>query len=266
LGEPPIADRIAKSKTWMAANLRQKDLLVVGFWSDWAYLNTVLGTVLDGLAPLSVTVIDLADAAALQAKAPDLWALATGPKVEFTHVQESGADALTELRKTFSQNYLRGVLAAGRPAFEASIGVVCDPAWLEPPDFDNETLYSLRRDAEGVPSGQPASRSKPSQCEILGVFHLLLRQAGAAPTALGYDLAGRSIRVVNGAGAVLNQLRTKFVEAPAVAPTDIVVAAGATNLPLPGSVVRPGSVGSFIRPTAMGDWYDLDGARAELGI
>jgi hypothetical protein len=266
LGEPPIADRIAKSKTWMAANLRQKDLLVVGFWSDWAYLNTLLGTVLDGLAPLSVTVIDLADAGALQAKAPDLWALATGPKVEFTHVQESGADALTELRKTFSQNYLRGVLAAGRPAFEASIGLVCDPAWLEPPDFDNETLYSLRRDAEGVPSGQPASRSKPSQCEIFGVFHLLLRQAGAAPTALGYDLAGRSIRVVNGAGAVLNQLRTKFVEAPAVAPTDIVVAAGATNLPLPGSVVRPGSVGSFIRPTAMGDWYDLDGARAELGI
>lgn len=62
----------------MAANLRQKDLLVVGFWSDWAYLNILLGTVLDGLAPLSVTVIDLADAAALQAKAPDLWALADG--------------------------------------------------------------------------------------------------------------------------------------------------------------------------------------------
>jgi hypothetical protein len=98
------------------------------------------------------------------------------------------------------------------------------------------------------------------------VFHLLLRQAGAAPNALGYDLAGRSIRVVNGAGAVLNQLRIKFVEAPAVDQTDIVVAAGATNLPLPGSVVRPGSAGSFVRPAAMGDWYDLDGARAELGI
>jgi hypothetical protein len=97
LGEPPIADRIAKSKTWMAANLRQKDLLVIGFWSDWAYLNTVLGTVLDGLAPLSVTVIDLADAAALQAKAPDLWGLANGPQVEFRHVQESGAEALGEL-------------------------------------------------------------------------------------------------------------------------------------------------------------------------
>lgn len=116
-------------------------------------------------------------------------------------MQESGAEALVELRKAFSQNYLSKVLAAGKAAFEASTGVACDPAWLEPPDFDNETLYNLRRDAEGVPAGQPASRSKPSQCEIFGVFHLLLRQAGAAPAPLGYDLAGRSIRVVNGAGA-----------------------------------------------------------------
>jgi hypothetical protein len=65
---------------------------------------------------------------------------------------------------------------------------------------------------------------------------------------------------------VLSQLRDKFAEAPAVAPTDVVVAAGATHLPLPGSIVRPGAAGSFIRPSGMGEWYDLDGARAELGI
>jgi hypothetical protein len=71
---------------------------------------------------------------------------------------------------------------------------------------------------------------------------------------------------VNGAGSVLSQISTRFVEAPTVAATDIVVAAGANDLPLPGSVVRPGLAGSFMRPAAMGQWYDLDGARAELGI
>ncbi len=264
--EQPIADRIERSKTWMAANLRQKDLLIVGFWSDWAYLNDVLSTVLDDISPLSVTVIDPSDTATLKAKAEDLWALAHGPQVEFTHLQESGAEALAELRKAFSQNYLRGMLAAGRPAFEAAVGADCNPAWLEPPDFDNQTLYGLRRDAEGVPAGQPASRARPSQCEVVGVFHLLLRQAGAVLTEIGYELGGRSIRVVNGAGAVLNQLQSKFVEAPAVAHTDVVVAAGATSLPLPGSVIRPGAAGSFIRPAALGNWYDLEGARAELGV
>lgn len=266
LAEAPISDRIAKSKTWMAANLRQKDLLVVGFWSDWAYLNAILGTVLDGLAPLSVTVIDPSDAAVLEAKAPDLWALAHGAEVDFHHIQESGADALAELRKEFSQNYLRGVMLAGRPAFEAAVGIACDPLWLDPPDFDNEVLYGLRRDAEGVPAGQPATRSKPIQCEAVGAFHLLLRQAGATHSPTGYDLGGRSIRVINGAGAVLSQLQARFVEAPAVDPTDIVVAAGATNLPLPASIVRPGHAGSIVRPTALGDWFDLDGARLELGI
>lgn len=266
LGEPPIVDRIAKSKTWMAANLRQKDLLVVGFWSDWAYLNALLATALDGLAPRSVTLIDPADPSALQAKAPDLWEIANGQQVDFTHEQQSGAEALAELRKAFSQSYLRGVVAAGKTAFEEGMGTACDPAWLEPPDFDNEELYRLRRDAEGVPAGKPAIQSKPSQCEAMGLFHLLLKQAGAAPTASGYDFAGRSIRVVNAAGTILNQFRTRFVEPPTAIQADIVVAAGATDFPLPGSIVRQGAAGSFVRPKPLGEWYDLEGARAELGI
>jgi hypothetical protein len=267
LNDPTIAQRIAKSKEWMAANLRQKDLLVVGFWTDWDYLNGVLGAVLEGLAPLSVTVVDMADAGALEAKAPQLWALAHGPNVAFTHVQESGAEALDELRKAFSTNYLRAMLAAGRIAFEQLAGVQCEDDWLDiPSDFDTDILYGLRRDAEGVPAGQPATLPSPGACEILGTFHLMLRQAGAVATPQGYELNNRSIRVVNGAAAVLSQIKARFVEAPSVAPTDIVVAAGATSLPVPTNVVRPGQAGNFIRPAAMADWFDVEGARAELGI
>ena len=65
-----IAARIAKTKTWMAANLREKDLLVVGFRSDWSYLNAVLAEAMTGVAPLSVTLVDLAGEDVLQAKAP----------------------------------------------------------------------------------------------------------------------------------------------------------------------------------------------------
>lgn len=266
LDAAPIAERIARSKVWMAANLRQKDLLVVGFWSDWVYLNGLLGTVLDGLSPLSVTVVDLADADALQQKAPDLWALAHGDGVTFTHVQESGAVALDELRKAFSTNYLKMILAAGRPAFEDSAGVQCQQDWLEVEDFDTSTLYGLRRDAEGVPPGKPATRSQPAQCEILGVFHLMLRQAGAVQTPQGYTMGGRSVRVVNGAGAALSKLKAIFAGAPVVDSADIVVAPGAINLPGPANVIRAGKVGNFIRPVSSAAWFDLNDARAELGI
>ena len=35
LADQTIAERIARSKLWIAANLRKKYLLVIGFWSDW---------------------------------------------------------------------------------------------------------------------------------------------------------------------------------------------------------------------------------------
>lgn len=69
LTEPTIATRIDKSKVWMAANLRQKDLLIVGFWSDWEYLNAVISSALGNVQPLSVTVVDLSPADVLQQKA-----------------------------------------------------------------------------------------------------------------------------------------------------------------------------------------------------
>jgi len=266
LQDPIIAGRIERSRTWMAANLRQKDLLVVGFWSDWDYLNEIVGSALQGLSPLSVTVVDLSGAADLEQKAPDLWALAHQPQVTFTHVQESGADALDELRRAFSENYLRQVLAAGRAAFEAATGAACDPAWLNVAGLDSESLYEWRRDAEGVPSGSPATTNRPRNGEALGYFHLLLRRAGAVQQSQGYEFAGRRVRVINGSESILSSLAARFIEAPAASSADAFVAVGAVDLGLPADVVRPGTPGSVVRPAAGGEWFTVERAQAELGI
>jgi len=266
LDDPIISARIARSKLWMAGNLRQKDLLVVGFWSDWEYLNAVIGEALIDVQPLSVTVIDLSPTNALEQKAPQLWQIAHAQNVTFEHVQESGAVALDELRRAFSSNYLRQVLDAGRAAFEQATGVQCNPAWLELGNFDSEVLYGLRRDAEGVPAGEPAKLVRPANPEALGFFHLLLRQAGAVERTDGYELNGRTIRIINGAQSVLGTLRGRFVEPPAAIQSDMVVAVGATDLGVPDNVVRSGRAGDVIRPDPTGKWYDLPSARAELGI
>ncbi|UVK46685.1 SIR2 family protein [Mesorhizobium sp. AR07] len=266
LAEPKIAARIEKSKTWMAANLRQRDLLVVGFWSDWTYLNAVIGSALKDVAPLSVTVVDLSDAQQLEQKAPDLWALAHGNNVTFEHLRESGADVLDELRRAFSRNFLRQMLNAGRAAFEDDIGGQGDPNWFEVSDQNSETLYGWRRDAEGVPAGEPAAQLHPINCEVLGYFHLLLRRAGAQEHPNGYELNGRTIRVLNGAGALLSKIQSRFVEAPPLPAADVVVAVGATDLGVPANVVRRGQVGSVVRPAAGGAWLDTTRARAELNV
>ena len=77
---------------------------------------------------------------------------------------------------------------------------------------------------------------------------------------------GRTIRVVNGASAVLNKLRARFIEAPTTVSADVVVAVGATDLGLPGNVVRTGRDGDVVRPAAGGAWFDVQGAREELNI
>lgn len=266
LHDANIAERIEKSKVWMAANLLQKDLLVVGFWSDWDYLNRVLGDAVQGLDPLSVTVIDPSPTAVLQTKAPGLWALANQPQVTFSHIQESGADALDELRRAFSESYARRVLDAGSAVFTAKTGLTCNPVWLSVADLDGEALYDWRRDAEGVPAGKPAIARSPQNVDLLGYFHLLLRRAGAVQQPQGYTLAGQSIRVVNGAGSDLSTVARRFIEAPTAPTADFFVAAGSMDLGLPGHLMRPGITGSVVRPGAGGKWLTIEQAQTELGI
>ena len=264
--EQPISDRLQKSTNWMNTNLRQKDLLIVGFWSDWHYLNQVFSSALPTLTPSSVTVIDQSDGQQLQQKAPDLWDAMNAAGISFHHVQESGADALDELRRAFSGNYLRQVFEAGRDALERQSGATCDPTWFEVEHLESEALYGWRRDAEGVPSGKPATKKQPENSELLGFFHLLLRRAGATAYETGYEVNGRTIRVINGRGASLSTLRSEFVEPPAVVTADMIVAVTATDLGSPDNVVRSGRAGDFIRPEPVAKWYDMDGARKVLGI
>ena len=40
--DPTIRARIERYKTWLLASLPNKDLLIIGFWTDWKYLNDVL--------------------------------------------------------------------------------------------------------------------------------------------------------------------------------------------------------------------------------
>jgi len=268
LADIVIAKRIDSSRIWMEANLQHKDLLVIGFWSDWAYLNEILGKALSGIAPASITVIDPSDSAALEAKAPNLWALAHAPGVAFNHVKEYAEVALDELHRAFSKAYLRKLLNSGKASVEAERGGVgCDPDWFVPPNLGAAELYGLRRDSEGAPSTKPAKLRDPVPGNLLGMFHLLLISAGATANAGGYQLAGQQIRVINGANTDLSTLQEAFSdEPPAVFNADVVVGVGAMNLPYPPSVVRAGTPGRVIRGAAVGQWLDFDSARKQLKV
>jgi hypothetical protein len=57
----------------MKLNLPGRHLVVVGFWSDWGYLNDVLADAFSIATAASVTVVSPGDSASLETKAPLLW-------------------------------------------------------------------------------------------------------------------------------------------------------------------------------------------------
>ena len=84
LADPKIKQRIDTCSDWMKLVLPGKDLLIIGFWTDWGYLNDVLANSLSAGGFNSVTVVDPASSASLQAKAPALWANLTGGTTHFS--------------------------------------------------------------------------------------------------------------------------------------------------------------------------------------
>lgn len=260
-----ICDRMRRSKIWMEANLRQKDLLIVGFWSDWDYLNRVIGRAIQKIEPTTITIIDPCKCSYLKQKAPDLWNLVHQSNIRFFHGKMSGADALDELRRAFSENYLRQVLYEGRETFKDVTGADCDQDLLNiDVSLSSESLYDWRRDVEGVPINRPAKKKRPDNVSMLGCFHLLLRRAGAVQKSEGYMLNEVIIRIINGTDNTLSKVRKKFIEAPAASLVDIFVAVNVTDLGLPENVVRSGDPGSIVRPAAKGRWLTFQEAREEL--
>jgi hypothetical protein len=122
LAAGPMADRIENSKIWMRANLAEKDLLIVGFWSDWRYLNEIIENALEGAAPASITLVDPGEGEALAEKAPGLWEIAHAEGTTFRHVSEDGASFLNDLRIAYSRSWIRHMLRSARASYQAETG------------------------------------------------------------------------------------------------------------------------------------------------
>jgi hypothetical protein len=265
LAEPAIAARIASCSQWMGLTLPGKDLVVVGFWTDWGYLNDVIATALNVNPFSSVTVIDPKSGADLQTTAPALWARLTAGTPHFQHVQASGADALEELRTAFSKVWAKKFYALGKTMLEAE----GKPYSAIDPVMSSEDFYSFRQDAEGIPYHRAAKLKAPSAGAAAAAFlHLLLIEAKAVRRGSWYEYGGKLIRIVQGAGEAISTVRERYREPPAALQPDIVVCAGAMDIPVPGHLIASGAGASVVRPGAGGGipWLTLDQARGELTI
>lgn len=239
-GTDTVANRLRTTASWLSINVANSDVLVVGFWSDWSYLNGVLGDSLGQVTPSRVTIVDPATSADLQAKAPKLYAVGERA-TRFEHVQASGEDFLDALRREFSRTFVRRTLHAGAADFKAqNTTVVFDDAWTEPTVQDNQTLWEVRRDLEGCLPHHPATKPEPAPGEALGLTMIELQAAGAVPHGAYWRLpSDQIVRVLNGSNRTLDVMKSEYDRdmTPVTSPS-VIVAVGADDSPLPGSIAR----------------------------
>lgn len=250
-----IKSAIDASALWLRGALINRDVIFVGFWSDWSYLESVLLSALEFAVPDRVFVVDPADEAFLQAKAPQLWAWAHRAS-DFVHIQASGADFLADLRKRFSLNFVDRVFdLANLPPM--------------PNTTTGDAAYELRRDACGEPHGEPLRDREPSnRMQILARDHKRLVDGGATLDGARYVLNGRRFRVVNGAGKMLHEVKGAYEqEPPSVESADVVVCSGADDDGgSPTFLTHTSASSTLLRPRSTSKWITSADLQAEMVV
>jgi len=266
LTDPVIQPRVTSCSQWINLHLPGKHLVVAGFWSDWGYLNDVLAAALTITNAQSVTVIDPSPSAVLAAKAPLLWARLHDLSGRFEHIPESSETALDQLRTAYSRAWTRRFFTLGA-AVAAQKGLHVPPSPFE--TLNGDALYDVRRDAEGEPYSRASTHKSPPQGAAQAAFlYVLMVNAGATPEGPWLSHHGRSIRIINGAGRELAQVRESYKEPGTVPAAEIIVCAGALDFGVPARVVPSGRGASTVRPAPGGSsvWWTFDQAKTALGI
>lgn len=261
---PAIVAQLALWKTWLRGRLLGKDLLFVGFWSDWVHLNDILGTVLEGVQPRLVYVVDLAPIDIIQAKAPGLWSLTTAEGVIFKHVQASGGQFLDDLRKTLGVSFFERLFLQSIGTYRGYKGVGVAPQAELPESLNTEQLYDLRRDTTGVSPKACVRHRDPIQAMYtVGAIHLMVQARGAKFDGARYKLPdGRRLRVVNGAGQVMSLVQEQFwSHQPQAEPGDLVVCDARSDGDVPVNLVRGPRVPNILQGGNSSEWITFEEAQ-----
>jgi len=217
LTQQVIQNRIEAFRNWMRANLPGNDLLIIGYWTDWPYLNETLDESIRDIEPYprSVILVDPSDPAELRSKAEGLWEWVEEGQINFHHVERGGNEFMLRLRQEFSKRFFRLLLreVQKRDLTEEYYRFESSEEVNEPPieDMREDQIYTLRRDFTGAPDGRPVTEKEPTEShhEKMGAFHEVLMENSASMDGHLYKIDGEVVRIINGRGYTLSRIREK---------------------------------------------------------
>jgi hypothetical protein len=266
LNDALIRDRTDRFRIWLQNHLFDRDVLIIGFWSDWAYLTDVFAGTVAAIGPRSVFLVDPSPGNVLQAKAPTMWDWAHRPGITFQHEQESGGDFLNSFREHFSRVFLRQMFTDAAETYQALFGLPSVDQTQNLEQSDIRHLYALRRDLTAVPRNKPVRlRETKPEYRVHTALHLRLAALGATYQGHVYQFNGESVRIINGAGELMSEVRRRYREEPPLPnPASRIVCVGVTSDATPANIMRPDEGPSVIRNGNAGPWTTADNFLEQL--
>ena len=257
LNREPIKSRIEKLAAWLRGHLPNRDLIVVGFWTDWAYLNHILENAVVSTEPRSVIVIDPSSQADLKAKSPELWQWAQN-NTRFRHIEASGDTFLNELRLVVSCHFVNRVWAKGKEQYVRTIGREPDETHsVNISDFSTEQLYSIRRDLTGVPVNSIVRNNGIDEGHsLIGMLHLGLLLCGATLPSNLFHWNGSTFRIIHTPNESLSSIQERFSDEPPnpVPPTRTICVGAWDDGGVPSKIIARGVPQGIIRNSSTAKW------------
>jgi NAD-dependent SIR2 family protein deacetylase len=263
-----IQNRLDKIRQWLLGRLLSKDVVIIGFWSDWAYLNEILNKCINTVVPNLVILVDPLSDAQLEEKAPSLWRWARNEGLTFIHIQESGDAFLECLRKKFSVIFLRKLLDRSKQSYHRHFGTHFSGNIHIGDNLDVSALYDIRRDVCGTPINEIVRyKNTDDTFELIGLFHLWLISLGAAFDPPFFKYGDKVIRLINAPGVILSTIKNRYSNEP-IQPKvpDLNVCVGAVHDYSPADIVKGDQSADIIRSGLSGKWITEKDLPFELGV
>jgi hypothetical protein len=262
--DPPIKQRLEASVKLVPGWLANKDIVILGFWSDWPHMYDTLCHLLAGADPACVYIVNPSPQAELPEKAPALWAWAE--KHHLIHVQMEAEKFLHEMWTRYGVSLLRRAFSLCSVTYEHAFH-------LAPPPMDAYTdwpsnpmdLFGLRADLLGSPRGKPVrDRDLDNDSSLLAAAVLRrLIDRGAALDGDALLMNEQRIRVI-GHGGLMSTIKAAYESEPLAHQdaTTMVCPAAVDDGGAPIDVVRENVPGDIVRGGVTGTWLSLREAEA----
>jgi NAD-dependent SIR2 family protein deacetylase len=264
----PMQQRTDSIRRWLMGRLQSKDILIIGFWSDWAYLNGILDNCINGIVPNTVYLVDPLPDPQLEEKAPNLWRWARNENSAFFHIQESGDNFLDEIRKKYSIQFLKKMLDLSKQSYRQRFGQDFSANIHIEDTLGVSVLYEIRRNVSGTPINEIVRSKKiDGTFELIGLFHLWMVSMGAIFEPPYFKYANKFIRLINTPGKMLSTVKRKYSHEPIhQLIADITVCVGAGDDYSPADIVKGDKPANIIRSGLSGKWITEKDLPSELGV